>query len=240
MTPYADHFMHDILQYSWDTVKAGGLTAWRKIFPRMLPQEFADTSWAALEAKGLLVRSAFSNPMEEPEAAAVLSVALVPEEQQREVLGNAHTQLDFTDTEPDNDRWTSLNKATLHVYIYATPKDLVRALHIFVQSAVYSNQHWLYQAGFDQVWYMGATDLAPQPDLFPKGVDIYGRVVRMAFAGMSDIGRIAGDPGIAPAWITVADKSVAVTKYVDPNTGVEHELDETVQGAMQPTPPTSD
>ncbi len=235
MTPYADHFMHDILQYAWDTVKAGGLTAWRQIFPRMLPQEFADTSWAALSARGLVVRSAFSNPIDEPEAAAVISVALVPEEQQREVLANGHVQLDVTGTTADNDRWTSLNRSTLHIYIYATPKDLVRALHVFVQSAVYSNQDWLYRAGFDEIWYLGATDLTPQPDLFPKGVDIYGRVVRMAFAGMSDIGRITGSSGIAPAWITVADVTATVTKYVDPNTGEEHDLDETVQGAMQPT-----
>jgi len=234
MTPFADHFLISILEEAWATVSTGGLAAWREIFPRKLPQAYADESWEVLSTRGVVVRSAFSAPAEEPEAAAVLSVALVPEEVMIEALNNANVQLDVTAVEPDNDRWTSLNKATLHVYIFANPKDVVRALHIFVLAALYSNQHWLYEAGFESMSYLGATDLAPQAEYFPKNVEVYGRVVRVVFSGMSDIGRITGSSGVAPAWITVADESVQVDTYVDPNTGTEHLLDETVPGGMKP------
>lgn len=233
MTPYADHFMQSLLEESWKTVQAGGLDAWKKLFPRALPVKFATDSWTNLTTLGLSFLSAQSVPSEDTRG-SVVSVAMVPEEQQTEFLGNAHGQMDVTDPEADNDRWTSLNRAILHVYLYATPKDIVRALHAFVMSAVYSNQHWLVAAGFEQMWYLGATDLAPQADLAPHATTIYGRVIRFGFSAQSDIGRIYGDSGVTPSWITVADESVFVDKAVNPTTGTSSDLTQIVQGAMKP------
>lgn len=227
--------MLSMLEDAWATVKAGGLPAWQAIFPRMLPASYAETSWAALTARGVQFRSAFSQPMEEPQAAAVVSVSLVPEEEQREFFGHAHGQIDVLDPEPDNDRWSGLTQATLHVYIYATPKELVRALHTFVLAATYSNELWLGQVGFEQLQYKGATDLAPHPDLMPKGVDIYGRVVRWSFSAMSDVGRISGAADVTPRWVTVAREGVQVDKYVDPSTGASHDLSEIVIGNVRVT-----
>lgn len=233
MTPYADHFMQSLLEEAWKTVQAGGVESWKKIFPRMLPVKYATDSWTNLTTLGLSFLSAYAVPAEDPRG-AVISVAMVPEEQQTEFLGNAHGQMDVTDPAADNDRWTSMNRAVLHVYIYATPKDVVRALHSFVLSAVYSNQDWLVGAGFEEMWFLGASDLSAQPELAPHNVTIYGRVVRFAFSAQSDIGRITGASGISPSWITVADESVFVDKAVNPTTGAEHDLTEIVQGAMKP------
>jgi hypothetical protein len=236
MTPFADHFFMSMLQHTWEQAQLEGLTAWRRIFPRALSTEFADESWAALAQRGLTFRSAYAPTIDTPEAAAVISVALMPEEQELEFFANAHGQMDPTLGEADNDRWTTLNQATLHVFVYASPKDVVRALHQFVLASLYSNQEWLLQAGFEQFWYRGATDLVPDKKLAPFNTDIYGRVVRLQFSGQTDIGRIIGDNGVTPSWITVADERVQVDKFVNPTTGEEHDLTATVAGGMMPRP----
>lgn len=232
MTPYADQFMQSLLEEAWKTIQAGGLDAWKRIFPQSLPEKFATDAWTNLTTKGLSFLSAYSVPAEDPRG-AVISVALTPETQRTEFLGNAHGQVDVTAAEPDNDRYTSYNQAALHIYIYGTPKSTVRALHSFVLAAVYSNQEWLTTAGFEQMAYLGASDLNAQPDLEPHQVTIFGRVVRFSFSAMSDIGSLVLDT-TAPSWITVADESVSVDKYVNPTTGDEHDLDEIVAGAMKP------
>lgn len=241
MISMIDLYVLNALQEAWENVKAVGYAdGFRPIFNTHLDEHIFADVWAQLELHDITWRSAWTIDLGKDES-IVIAVEVMDELIEKQAFNFGYRMMS-TATPAANpgqvveDSWQIQATDTVGIHIYATSKDIVRVMHIFVHAVMMSQAIWFMRTGVDDIMYGGAKDLGPESGRLPNGVNCYLRMQQWAFRGTSYVRRPGGPQVGPPRWITIADKLRYVDAVRDTATRTTIPLEDNLPGGLVPEP----
>jgi hypothetical protein len=226
MSDYADYYVLRALQQGWQELSNQGQPLWDILFPDTLPQTDREVARTELLRTGIQFRADHVIGISH-ENETVISVAL------DDMTFHEKNTLAMGDI-PDA-AW-ELVRANISVYLVSRNKQLMRALSRVSRSILrtYIRNGWFYRAGFDDLLWRGATELAVPEGMLPEGVTRYVRKLSWSSITPDTLPDVTGfiTPVIKTA--TVNDSTTTTNAVIDRVTGTTITFAEFAVGGVHP------